>query len=141
MAYYAIDGVSEDAEILTDENMQAMTEMFLLDDLAKCTLEERNQFLASEECQILEAKGAIGRKTIVKLDKTDDLERRINLACLQLSRSKNDPLWAKLEKNKMQYHKLMADIRRKYQNAGKRLAVASQKAYLRINPVNNFFGR
>jgi hypothetical protein len=87
-------------------------------------------FLASEECEMLIQEGKISRKTIMKLNKNDDLTRRKKQAAYQLAREHNDPLWTKLVKNRVKERELINAIMAKYGNKGEMVAKKSQRAFI-----------
>jgi len=103
---------------------------FILDEVAQLTDEKKTEFLASENCKILQEKGFLHKKTLVRLNKTDDLSRRIKIASFQIAKEKDDPLWAALVKNRVKERELISKITQKYGNAGTRDAKVAQKTYL-----------
>ena len=56
------------------------------------SVEDRAALMETPEFLALEAKGLIGKRTIVKLKKEDDLERRETMAAFELARDMADPL-------------------------------------------------
>ena len=90
----------EDDDIMLDEDfdMDAYNEACLYMELASLPEEDRKAIAESEEAAILEAKGKISRKTIIRLNKKDDMERRTSAAAYQMAKDANDPLWDKLVK-------------------------------------------
>ena len=56
------------------------------------------------------------KKTFVRLNKNDDLQRRSHLACLVLAKAHKDPLWTKLALNRVKERKLRNAIYKKYEN-------------------------
>ena len=119
---------SEDMEV---KDIGALTEAYIYDELAGQSDEVKKAFLESEECSILEAKGIIGKKTLVRLSKNDDMSRRTTMAAMQLAKEKKDPLWDKLVKNRIKERQLLAAIRKKYSNGAKRAAKIGQRDYLK----------
>lgn len=75
-------------------------------------------------------KGKISKKTLVRLNKKDDLTRRTKMGALLLAKEKNDPLYAKLVKNRAQKKELVSKIMAKYGNKGARVAKQAQNDFL-----------
>ena len=79
----------------------------------------------------LVSEGKISKKTIVRLSKKDDLSRRKKQMCFNLARENNDPLWDKLAANRVKERELIAKIVQKYGNKGQKLAIQSQKDFIK----------
>ena len=126
---------SEDLEV---KDIGALTEAYIYDEISGQSDEVKKAFLESEECAVLEAKGIIGRKTLVKLSKNDDMTRRVTMAAMQLAKEKKDPLWDKLVKNRIKERQLLAAIRKKYANGAKRAAKIGQRDYLKNRMGSKF---
>lgn len=75
--------------------------------------------------------GKLRKKTLVRLSKKDDLTRRQKVIALNLARENGDPLWDKLAANRVKERDLIAKIVAKYGNKSQRLAVKSQKDFLK----------
>lgn len=93
------------------------------------TPEEVKQFVLSEECEALITEGKLNRKTIMKLNKNDDLSRRRKIAAFQLAREKNDPLWTKLVANRVKERELINKIMDKYGSRAEVVAKKSQRDF------------
>lgn len=93
--------------------------------------EDRAELVESPEFLALEAKGLIGRKTIVKLKLSDDLERRVTMAAFQLAKEDNYHGWNKLAANRVKERDLIEDILTKYRTKAIRVARAGQKDYVK----------
>lgn len=121
-----------DDELLDEEfDMDSFNEACVYMELAKLPDEERKAIVESEEAAILEAKGKISRKTIVRLNRADDMERRTTAAAYQMAKDKNDPLWTKLVKALDMKKKYKSAIVKKYGTKAQRVAKQSQKDYLK----------
>ena len=81
--------------------------------------------------ETLVADGKLSKKTIVRLSKKDDLSKRKKMIALNLARENNDPLWDKLALNRVKERELIAKIMAKYGNKSQKLAVKSQKDFLK----------
>ena len=124
----------------TEEELVSMTQgSFLYDDLSMMTEEQRQMFLNSDEFKAIDEvqslTSSIGKDTIVKLNKTDDIERRIGQASLNIARDRNDILWVKLQKNRQQEKKLLNQIKKKYASKAERVAKQAQKQYLKTHKI------
>lgn len=113
------------------QDMKALTEAYIYDELAGQSDSVKKAFLESEECAVMEAKGLIGKKTLVKLSKNDDINRRTTMAAMQLAKEKKDPLWDKLVKNRIKERQLLTAIRKKYGAKAERAARVGQRDYLK----------
>lgn len=71
------------------------------------------------------------KKTYVRLNKSDDLQRRSHLACLVLAKAHKDPLWTKLALNRIKERKLRNAIYKKYGNRANMVAKKSQLVHIR----------
>lgn len=115
---------SQSLNINTDELLEA----FFYDDHYSDSDEEKQELLESSDV-LLEAK-KISRRTIVRLNKNDDLTRRTGMAALQLAKDNNDNLWQKLVKNRIMERKLLAAIKKKYANKAQLVARKTQREYV-----------
>lgn len=132
MAFFAPNTERENELFLDEEfDMDAFHETCLFMELAALPEEDRKAIAESEEAAILEAKGKISRKTIIRLNKADDMERRTTAAAYQMAKDNNDPLWGKLVKALDMKKKYKGAIIKKYGSKAKRVAKQSQKDYLK----------
>ena len=124
---------SENCQI---EDMGALMENFFYDYVASMTEDARNEFLSSDECKacLEENGGFVGRKTVVRLNKLDDLSRRVKLAVYQKAKEDGDPNYRELKKLQSKKHKLNAKLMAKYGSRVKLDAVKAQRALIKINP-------
>lgn len=81
--------------------------------------------------ETLVQEGKLHKKTLVRLSKKDDLTRRQKIIALNLAKENNDPLWDKLALNRVKERELIAKIVAKYGNKSQKLAVKSQKDFLK----------
>ena len=81
--------------------------------------------------ETLVAEGKLSKKTIVRLSKKDDLSKRKKMIALNLAKQNNDPLWDKLALNRVKERELISKIMTKYGNKSEKLAVKSQKDFLK----------
>lgn len=119
----------------SDEAERELREAFIYDEIAGLPQALREEFVEGVGQQLCEA-GIIGRRTLVKLSKLDDLERRIRMASLQLAKAAKDPLYDQLEKNRIKERMLLNKIDVKYSTRASRAAKQGQKQYLKNVPAN-----
>ena len=123
-------GVQPEVENI-DVNYEELMEAFFYDDFASCSDEEKKVLFESAEIPLLEKKNITNRKTLVRLNKNDDISRRTTMAALQLARDNNDPLWKALKVNRIKEKKLLAAIEKKYASRASKVARVGQKEYLK----------
>jgi len=136
MGFFVNENVIEN-DILIDEefDMDAYNETCLYMELASLPYEDRKAIVESEEAAVLEAKGMIGRKTLIRLNKNDDVSRRTSAAAYQMAKDANDPLWKKLMFHMAKKNEFKEKILKKYNAKATRVAKQSQKDYLK-NPAS-----
>lgn len=121
----------DDDNITTTEmqvNMDELLEAYFFDEHYSDSDEEKRALL--EDADVLMEAKKISHKTIVKLNKNDDLTRRTGIAALQLAKDNNDPLWRGLVKNRIQERKFLAAIRKKYLRNASSLARKTQRDFI-----------
>lgn len=119
-----IDALEPD---IVDEFMEA----YIASEVARQDTDVIREFCAPNgEGEMLVEAGKMRRKTLVRLSKNDDLNRRETMACLVLAKKNKDPLWDKLALNRVKERELLGKIKQKYASKGTRLAKAGQKKYL-----------
>lgn len=133
MSGFFYEGKNYD-DVMIDENefdYDAFNETCVYMELASLPYEERKAIAESEEAAVMEAKGMIGRKTLIRLNKNDDVSRRTSAAAYQMAKDANDPLWRKLMLHMQKKNEFKAKILKKYDAKAKRIAKQSQKDYLK----------
>lgn len=89
--------------------------------------------------ETLVAEGKLNKKTIVRLSKKDDITRRQKIIALNLAKDNNDPLWDKLAMNRVKERELISKIVAKYGTKSKKLAVQSQKDFVKKSHLPSSF--
>lgn len=112
-------------------NPNELLEAFIYDEISRNSDEKRQEFVNSEAAQSMLEAGLISRKTLVRLSKNDDLERRMGMAAIQLSKENNDSLYDQLIKVRIKERELLEKINNKYANKASRVAKIGQKEYLK----------
>lgn len=115
----------------SDLNRSELLESYIYDEISKLGQETIQEFVHSQQAQAMVEAGIIGKKTLVKLSKVDDLERRIGMAALQLAKDKSDPLFDKLVKVRVKEKELLDQINNKYINKATQVAKIGQRDYLK----------
>jgi hypothetical protein len=118
----------------TIKDANALIESFIYDTITSQGEEFTKQFLESAECKALEEAGVLGKKTIVRMTKIDDLSRRIKLAVLQKAKEDRDPNYLALKKVIAKKKALSAKLMAKYKGRVKNDAIKSQRALMKISP-------
>jgi len=121
----------ENEDFSSDINMDALVEMYFIDDISRMSTKQIKEFLESDQAKALEEKAVLTKPTMMRLSKQDDETRRIKLACYQLAKEANDPNFAKMVKYRDLWKKYRAVIFQKYANKATRIARAGQKEYLK----------
>lgn len=130
MALYGHNNL-ENEDFSNDINMDALVEMYFIDDISRMSTKQIHEFLESEQAKALEEKAVLTKPTMMRLSKQDDETRRIKLACYQLAKEANDPNFAKMVKYRDLWKKYRGIIFQKYANKATRIARAGQKEYLK----------
>lgn len=116
-----------------DLDMDTLIESYIVDDL----IHNYDADTIKEFCApggvgeaLVEAK-VLGKRTLVRLSKKDDLDRRQTIAAFQMAREKNDPLWNKLVQYQAKRKEIIAQIKNKYASKSQRAAIQGQKEYIK----------
>ena len=129
MGLYTNERLSQDLrETQVSLNMDELQEAFFYDDHYADSDSEKRELL--EEADVLMEAKKISRRTIVKLNKNDDLTRRTGMAALQLAKDNHDALWNKLVKNRIQERKLLAAVKKNYATKAQIVARQGQRMYV-----------
>lgn len=116
---------------MSPERLNTLVEMFLVDDLSRLNENQLAEFCAPGGAgeALCEAK-VLGKRTMVRLSKTDDLERRITMVSMQLAKDAGDSLFDKLALNRVKEKELLQKIRTKYGMKAEKEARVAQKEYI-----------
>lgn len=121
---------------LNQGSIDSLVEAFIIDDFNdNMTAEEREEFLKSDECKEMIAAGILSEASVVYLDRSGDLNRRITLAALQLAKDKGDPLYKKLVIVAQRRKAILSQLRQKYGSKAKKTAKVAQKALIKKVPT------
>ena len=112
-------------------NMDELMEQFFYDEHYADSDEEKRALIESADAVFLEKSNISSRKTMVRLNKNDDITRRTTMAALQIAKDNNDTLWKALVKNRVQERKLLRAIKKKYNSKANQIARIGQKKYLK----------
>ena len=136
--------VNENAVFDEDTNMssneggiiddQALKEAFIADALDRMNDEDYKAYTESDEFKNLVEAGVVGRRSIVRMNRSDDLTRRIHLAAIQMAREQGDSDWEALRKNRINERRLLNKIYTKYSTRVRRSAIQNQKRLVKLNP-------
>lgn len=115
-------------------DQDALMENMLVDEMNRMTDAEFEAYTESSEFNNLVEAGVMGRRSLVKMNRKDDLRRRIHLASIQMAREQGDADWEALRKNRINERRLLKKIYMKYQNRVRRDAMQSQKRLIKLTP-------
>lgn len=115
-------------------DQDALLENMLIDQMNRMTDEEFSAYTESADFQNLVEAGVLGRRSVVKMTRKDDLNRRIHLASIQMAREQGDADWEALRKNRVNERRLLKKIYTKYANRVRRDAMQSQKRLIKLTP-------
>ena len=115
-------------------DQDALMENMLVDEMNRMTDAEFEAYTESSEFNNLVEAGVLGRRSLVKMNRKDDLRRRIHLASIQMAREQGDADWEALRKNRINERRLLKKIYTKYQNRVRRNAMQSQKRLIKLTP-------
>ena len=115
-------------------DQDALLENMLIDQMNRMTDEEFQAYTESADFQNLVEAGVLGRRSVVKMTRKDDLNRRIHLASIQMAREQGDADWEALRKNRVNERRLLKKIYTKYANRVRRDAMQSQKRLIKLTP-------
>lgn len=120
---------------MNDVNMDAILEMFLVEDASKLNQLQLQEFCAPGGAldALCEAKVAkkYAKNTIVRMSKTDDLDRRTMLVAMQMAKEAGAAEWEKLVKNRIIEKELLSKIKTRFGHQAERVAIAAQKEYVK----------
>lgn len=130
----------EGTQVITEElrDWEAYEEGCIYLEMMDLSVDERQEMLESAEFLALEAKGLIGKRTIVKLKKEDDLERRETMAAFQLAKEADDPIWDKLAAVRVKERDYILKLQNKYRPRAQRVARSGQKEYIKRIKTGQF---
>lgn len=103
----------------------------LTEDLSELSESEQRAFLESEDYQLLCEAKKFKKKTIVALNKNDDLSRRTAQAAIVIAGEKGDPLFDKLAENRKKEKLLLKTIKNKYKTQAVKAAKEAQRDYVK----------
>lgn len=127
----SVNGFVDESGQEIDIDIDALCEAFFYDDHYADSDAEKKELLESAEIALLEKKNITNRKTLVRLNKNDDISRRTTMAALQIAKQKNDSLFNKLVKNRIMERKLLTAIKKKYGSVAQRAAIKGQREYIK----------
>lgn len=127
------DSVQQEETIqdLLGNDVAVAESCFIVDEVSHLSPEQIKEFC--KEGGIGEAlvnEGKISRKTIVRLNKADDLHRRAQIGAMLAARNANDPKYTKYMKYKALCRELKNEILQKYATKGEKIAKQSQREFL-----------
>ena len=123
----SIEGINESFEDLA---LEQVVESFIVDEVCKMDDEDIKSWCESDECLGLQEANVLKKSTAMRLSKADDFKRREKIAAYALARQANDPLYAKMLKQRSLWKQTSNKILAKYGSKANRLAKKGQAAYM-----------
>lgn len=120
---------------LTTEELDAIAnklyEIMLSEAIAALDPETQEAVTESEAFEAFCEAKRFKKKTIVKLNQKDDLQRRTSQAAIIIAGERNDPLFKKLELNRQKEKELLGQIKRKYNSQATKAAKVAQRDFVK----------
>ena len=114
-----------------EEQKHLVIEALIYDEVSHLPQEKIEEFCKPNGVgEELVMEGKISKKTIVRLNRQDDLARRKKIMALNLAKEANDPLYAKSVMYRQKQRECVAKIMQKYGNKAERLAKQAQQEFL-----------
>ena len=129
---------SSNMESISEESMDSLVEAFIYDDISRRPDALREEAINSPEMEALLERGKFKKNTLVRLNRNDDLERRIGMAAIQMAKEHNDPLYEKLKKNRIKERELLNAIDKKYYRQATKAAKAAQVSFIKQKPKTGY---
>lgn len=121
----------ETLQDLLGDDISVAESCFIVDEVSHLSPELIREFCKEGGVgEALVNEGKISRKTIVRLNKADDLHRRAQIGAMLAARNAKDPKYAKYMKYKALCRDLKKEILEKYATKGERIAKQSQREFL-----------
>ena len=116
-------------------DMSTLMEAFVIDAVVRMNDADRQAFLESDSFKQMCEAGLINEsRSIMRLNREDDLTRRIKVAAIAKAHANGDQLEANLRKVRVREQDLLQKIYKKYSMQVKRDAIAAQRNLVKINP-------
>lgn len=126
--------VNENDESLLEQDLQnpnELLESYIYDEVSKLSEKKIKEFVESDNAKDLLEAGVLTKPTLIRLSKTDDLDRRTTMAAFHLAKQHNDTLWKQLVANRVKERQLISKIKAKYGNKAVTVAKIGQKSYMK----------
>lgn len=147
MGFYKIKGSDlsavDEAAILESEgiNVDEYLQECVYIEFSQLPDDKLKQFLESSECREMQEAGIIGKKTMVRLSKADDLTRRVKMAAIQIGKDKEDRLFKLWDKGTQMAKDAEEQLLQKYNMMATKLARVGQKDYLKSHKMASVYSR
>lgn len=125
--------IEEGSQDIQDYDM--LLENLIYDMAATMSDDERQAFMESDTFQNVVNEGGISKRTVVRMNKLDDLTRRIAVAAFQMAKQDNDPNYKALKKLIAKKQAIKAKILKKYATRVKPAVMKAQNQLIKINPT------
>ena len=115
-------------------NETAVLEAMIVDMYERMPDETRKELMNDSEFQNLVEAGVVGRKSYVRLNRADDLDRRMAMLSLSAAKEANSPDYQMYKKFRKKEKEALGKIRKRFDNRVRRQAITSQKRLVKLNP-------
>lgn len=147
MGFYGRKGIElsavDEAALLESEgiNVDEYLQECVFIEFSQLPDDKLKQFLESAECRELQEAGIIGKHTMVRLSKADDLTRRVKMAAIQIGKDKQDRLFKLWDKGTQMAKDAEEQMLQKYNMMASKLARVGQKDYLKTHKITAAYSR
>lgn len=115
-------------------NEDAALEAMIVDQYERLDEDTRRALMNDEEFKTLVEAGVVGRRSLVRLNRADDLSRRMTILSLQMAKETNSPDFVMYKKFRKREKECLAKIRKRFAPRVRRQARDSQKRLIKLNP-------
>jgi hypothetical protein len=123
---------------MSDEDAARLAEAYFFVETAGMPEHLRKSLLENSDIMTpLTEGGLIGKSTVIRLNKLNDMDRRITMAAMNIARDKHDPLFEKLRINRVKERELLGKITKKYLAPATKQAKKAQKIYIKTKGFSN----
>lgn len=140
MGMYGRRSSTVDEHEFDNIDMEAYMQECIFIEFSQLPDNKLKDFLEGEGKALCEA-GIIGKNTMVRLSKADDLTRRVKMAAIQIAQNNNDSLWKMWDTYTDKKNEVEAKILQKYTMTASKMARVGQKDYLKTHRISNTFIR
>lgn len=125
-------GYNNDDLALTESENEVLGNLVIAELAEVLNEEEFNAYLKSEECEALMEAGKFSKKTIIRMSKADDLERRTSMAAMNLAKQSDNASWKEYQKAMKKAKEAKAKMLKQFGSKGSKIAKKAQQEFSKI---------